>query len=167
MQSGGQETTTKKAPYSEYGALSGEGVQIQWGDPADPSALPDGPFDVVYDNNGKKLDVCKAAIDKYKVPPRLCPAHCGVQDRDALRALLHDAAAAASQHKAMQQTIMYLVEMSLGLQHQQELLLQGRRIDTDWPNGANPACHGTARQVLLRPCQPSIPRGCSQPGSSC
>ncbi len=71
MQSGGQEATTKKAPYSEYGALSGEGVKIQWGDPADPSALPDGPFDVVYDNNGKKLDVCRTAIDKYKVPA--CP----------------------------------------------------------------------------------------------
>lgn len=39
-----------------------------WGDPADVSNLPDGPFDIVYDNNAKKLDVCKAAIDKYKVP---------------------------------------------------------------------------------------------------
>ncbi len=62
-----QAKATARAPYSQYDALASEGVSISWGDPADASALPDGPFDVVYDNNGKKLDVCKVAIDKYKV----------------------------------------------------------------------------------------------------
>ena len=62
-----QEKTTKKGPYTQYGALESEGVSITWGDPADPAALPDGPFDVVYDNNGKTLDVCQPAIDAFKV----------------------------------------------------------------------------------------------------
>lgn len=63
----GEESKAKtKAPYSEYDTLASEGVSIAWGNPEDASNLPDGPFDVVYDNNGKKLDVCKAAIDKYK-----------------------------------------------------------------------------------------------------
>lgn len=57
----------KKVPFSEYASIEGEGVNIQWGDPTDAGALPDGPFDVVYDNNGKSLDVCQPAIDKYKV----------------------------------------------------------------------------------------------------
>lgn len=57
----------KKAPYSEYGSLENEGAQVTWGDPADPSTYPDDSFDVVYDNNGKKLDVCKPLIDTYKV----------------------------------------------------------------------------------------------------
>lgn len=65
-----QAKITQKAPYSQYEKLAEEGVSIQWGDPADAAVLPDGPFDVVYDNNGKALDVCRAAIDKYKV----CPA---------------------------------------------------------------------------------------------
>ena len=61
-----QEKTTKKAPYNQYGALEAEGVSITWGDPTDPAILPEGPFDVVYDNNGKTLDVCRAAIDAFK-----------------------------------------------------------------------------------------------------
>ena len=69
-----QEKTTKKGPYTQYGALESEGVSITWGDPADTSALPEGPFDVVYDNNGKTLDVCQPAIDTYK-------ARCWCHDR--------------------------------------------------------------------------------------
>lgn len=57
----------KKAPYSEYGSLESSGAQVTWGDPSDPSTYPEGSFDVVYDNNGKKLDVCKPLIDTYKV----------------------------------------------------------------------------------------------------
>ena len=41
-------------------------MSITWGDPTDTSALPEGPFDVVYDNNGKTLDVCQPAIDAFK-----------------------------------------------------------------------------------------------------
>lgn len=55
-----------KDPYSQYDSLAAEGVTIQFGDPADAGSLPDGPFDIVYDNNGKKLEVCQPAIDKYK-----------------------------------------------------------------------------------------------------
>jgi hypothetical protein len=54
-----------KAPFSQYASL--KGVKVQWGNPADAAALPDGPFDIVYDNNGKDLDSCKALIDKSKV----------------------------------------------------------------------------------------------------
>jgi hypothetical protein len=62
-----QSKAKAKDPYSQYDKLASEGVSISWGNPADASSLPDGPFDIVYDNNGKALDVCKAAIDKYKV----------------------------------------------------------------------------------------------------
>mmetsp|Transcript_5943 Transcript_5943/g.17009 ORF Transcript_5943/g.17009 Transcript_5943/m.17009 type:complete len:356 (-) Transcript_5943:1182-2249(-) len=66
LNDGDKEKTVKKVPFSEYASIEGEGVNIQWGDPTDAGALPDGPFDVVYDNNGKSLDVCQPAIDKYK-----------------------------------------------------------------------------------------------------
>ena len=33
----------------------------------DYSTYPEGPFDVVYDNNGKDLDSCKPLIDAAKV----------------------------------------------------------------------------------------------------
>jgi nucleoside-diphosphate-sugar epimerase len=63
----GDESKAKaKDPYSQYDKLASEGVTISWGNPADDASLPDGPFDIVYDNNGKALDVCKPAIDKYK-----------------------------------------------------------------------------------------------------
>jgi len=67
-----QEKVTKKGPYTQYGALESEGVSITWGDPADSSALPEGPFDVVYDNNGKTLEVCQPAIDAYKARLAAC-----------------------------------------------------------------------------------------------
>ena len=63
-----QSKAKAKDPYSQYDKLASEGVTISWGNPADEASLPDGPFDIVYDNNGKALDVCKPAIDKYKVP---------------------------------------------------------------------------------------------------
>lgn len=53
----------KKAPFCQYASL---GADIVWGSPTDPSALPSGPFDVVYDNNGKDLDACKPLIDHFK-----------------------------------------------------------------------------------------------------
>ena len=67
-----QEKVTKKGPYTQYGALESEGVSITWGDPADSSALPEGPFDVVYDNNGKTLEVSQPAIDAYKARVAAC-----------------------------------------------------------------------------------------------
>lgn len=66
LNDGDEAKVTQKAPFSQYGKLAEEGVSVKWGDPADASVLPDGPFEVVYDNNGKALDVCRAAIDKYK-----------------------------------------------------------------------------------------------------
>ena len=62
-----QAKLTKKAPYSQYGALAGEGVTVAWGDPADTTALPSDSFDVVYDNNGKDMAACQPAIDHFKV----------------------------------------------------------------------------------------------------
>jgi nucleoside-diphosphate-sugar epimerase len=35
---------------------------VLWGNPADPAAIPAGPFDTVYDNNGKDMDACQALI---------------------------------------------------------------------------------------------------------
>jgi len=67
-----QEKVTKKGPYTQYSALESEGVSITWGDPADSSALPEGPFDVVYDNNGKTLEVSQPAIDAYKARVAAC-----------------------------------------------------------------------------------------------
>jgi len=63
---GDKAKSESKAPYSQYGDLESQGVSITWGDPIDPAALPEGPFHVVYDNNGKTLDVCKPAIDAFK-----------------------------------------------------------------------------------------------------
>jgi hypothetical protein len=43
------------------------GLKVHWGSPVDYSTYPEGPFDVVYDNNGKDLDSCKPLIDAAKV----------------------------------------------------------------------------------------------------
>jgi hypothetical protein len=43
------------------------GLKVKWGNPTDYSTFPEGPFDVVYDNNGKDMDSCKPAIDASKV----------------------------------------------------------------------------------------------------
>jgi hypothetical protein len=56
-----------KAPFSQYDDLAREGAEVVWADPTDPSTYPEGPFDIVYDNNGKTLDVCKPLIDAFKV----------------------------------------------------------------------------------------------------
>ena len=56
-----------KAPFSVYAALEADGVKVAWGSPADPAAIPAGPFDVVYDNNGKDVEACQPLIDAFKV----------------------------------------------------------------------------------------------------
>lgn len=69
-----QEKVSKKEPYSLYPSLEKQGVQIVWGDPQDASSAPSGDFEVVYDNNGKKLETCQPLIDKYKATlPTLAP----------------------------------------------------------------------------------------------
>lgn len=65
LNDGDPRSSARKAPFSEYGRLEREGAQIVWGDPTDPYTYPEGRFDVVYDNNGKKLDVCKPLIDHF------------------------------------------------------------------------------------------------------
>ena len=62
-----QAKAKKKAPYNQYDDLEQQGVKIQWGSPSDSSAIPDGSFDIVYDNNGKDMDACKPLIDAFKV----------------------------------------------------------------------------------------------------
>lgn len=64
-----QAKVSKKAPFSQYGSLESQGVAVRWGDPADSSTIPQGDFDVVYDNNGKTLEACKPLIDNFKVRP--------------------------------------------------------------------------------------------------
>ena len=61
-----QAKVSKKEPYSLYPELEKKGVRIVWGDPAAASSAPSDEFDVVYDNNGKKLETCQPLIDKYK-----------------------------------------------------------------------------------------------------
>lgn len=61
---GDQAKLAAKAPFSQYPAL--KGVQVVWGSPTDYSTFPEGPFDVVYDNNGKDLESCKPLIDAAK-----------------------------------------------------------------------------------------------------
>ena len=53
-----------KAPFSQYASLPG--VEVVWGSPSDPASFPSGPFDIVYDNNGKDMDACKPLIDHFK-----------------------------------------------------------------------------------------------------
>ncbi len=48
-----QDKLRKKAPASQYAQLEAQGVKVHFGNPTDPAALPKGPFDYVYDNNGK------------------------------------------------------------------------------------------------------------------
>lgn len=62
-----QEKLLKKTPFSKYSELERQGLQVVWGNPADPSTYPRGSFDVVYDNNGKDLESCKPLIDTFKV----------------------------------------------------------------------------------------------------
>ncbi len=62
-----QAKLSKKAPFSEYASLEQQGATIVFGDPTDPASLPSDAFDIVYDNNAKELDKCKALIDHAKV----------------------------------------------------------------------------------------------------
>jgi nucleoside-diphosphate-sugar epimerase len=55
---------TAKAPFSQYASLPG--LNVVWGNPADPAAIPSGWFDVVYDNNGKDMEACQPLIDHFK-----------------------------------------------------------------------------------------------------
>lgn len=43
------------------------GLKVHYGSVTDYSTYPEGPFDVVYDNNGKDMDSCKMLIDAAKV----------------------------------------------------------------------------------------------------
>jgi hypothetical protein len=43
------------------------GLKVHYGSATDYSTYPEGPFDVVYDNNGKDMDSCKMLIDAAKV----------------------------------------------------------------------------------------------------
>ncbi|GBF92611.1 chloroplast stem-loop binding protein of 41 kDa, chloroplastic [Raphidocelis subcapitata] len=61
---GDQAKLSAKAPFNQYPTL--KGVKVAWGNPTDYSTFPEGPFDVVYDNNGKDLDSCKPLIDAAK-----------------------------------------------------------------------------------------------------
>ena len=64
LNDGSQEKLQSKAPFSQYSALPG--AKIVYGSPTDPSAYPEGNFDIVYDNNGKDMDACKPLIDHFK-----------------------------------------------------------------------------------------------------
>eukprot|EP00775_Hariotina_reticulata_P006212 gene6211-6448_t len=61
---GDQAKLSGKAPFKEYGAT--RGLKVHWGSPTEYSTYPEGPFDVVYDNNGKDMASCKMLIDAAK-----------------------------------------------------------------------------------------------------
>lgn len=60
-----QAKLSSKAPFSQYSSV--RGLKVHWGSPTDYNTYPEGPFDVVYDNNGKDMDSCKMLIDAAKV----------------------------------------------------------------------------------------------------
>jgi nucleoside-diphosphate-sugar epimerase len=61
---GDQSKLSSKAPFSQYSSV--RGLKVHWGSPTDYNSYPEGPFDVVYDNNGKDMDSCKMLIDAAK-----------------------------------------------------------------------------------------------------
>ena len=65
-----QAKLSKKGPYSQYAGLESEGVRVVFGNPEDRAALPTDKFDVIYDNNAKKLEVNQGLIDLAKVLAR-------------------------------------------------------------------------------------------------
>jgi hypothetical protein len=67
-----QKSLENKNPFCEYKNV--RGLEVQYGDPTDPSTYPEGEFDIVYDNNGKSMGDCKALIDTYadKVRMHFC-----------------------------------------------------------------------------------------------
>ena len=62
---GDEAKLSAKAPFNQYASL--KGLKVKYGSPTDYAQFPEGPFDVVYDNNGKDLDTCKPLIDAAKV----------------------------------------------------------------------------------------------------
>jgi hypothetical protein len=60
-----QNKLQQKAPFNQYSSV--RGLKVHWGNPVDYSTYPEGPFDVVYDNNGKDLDTCQPLIDAANV----------------------------------------------------------------------------------------------------
>lgn len=54
------------------------GLQVVWGDPTNPAHYPEGPFDIVYDNNGKDLETCQPLIDHFKASMHTAPHACRV-----------------------------------------------------------------------------------------
>jgi len=68
-----QAKIANKAPFDQYSSV--RGLKVHYGSANDYSTYPEGPFDVVYDNNGKDMDSCKMLIDAAKV--RHCTGwHC-------------------------------------------------------------------------------------------
>lgn len=62
-----KDSASKKDPFKQYSDLEQQGAKIVWGDPSDTNSIPEGPFEIVYDNNGKSLETCQPLIDKFKV----------------------------------------------------------------------------------------------------
>lgn len=65
-----QSKIASKAPFDQYPSV--RGLKVHYGSVTDYSSYPEGPFDVVYDNNGKDMDSCKMLIDAAKVGSGLC-----------------------------------------------------------------------------------------------
>jgi len=64
FQQGEQAKIANKAPFDQYSSV--RGLKVHFGSANDYSTYPEGPFDVVYDNNGKDMDSCKMLIDAAK-----------------------------------------------------------------------------------------------------
>lgn len=60
----------EKEPFSQYAVVAKNnppprGLQVAWGNPADPATYPSGTFDIIIDNNGKSMEECQPLIDTY------------------------------------------------------------------------------------------------------
>lgn len=64
FQQGEEGKVGSKDPFKQYGSV--RGLKVHYGSATDYSTYPEGPFDVVYDNNGKDMDSCKMLIDAAK-----------------------------------------------------------------------------------------------------
>ena len=121
----------KKGPFAQYAAL-GPRATVLYGDPASAAALPGGPFDVVYDNNGKSLEACGPAIDFYrgKVGNYVFVGSAGAYLPDALapQHVEGDARKASASHVAVEN---YLAEQGVPFTVAHPLYLYGAHTAKD------------------------------------
>ena len=126
MNDGEEAKVSKKQPFNQYEELRKNGVNIQWGNPVDPATYPAGPFDVVFDNNGKDMDNCKPLIDTFngKVSQYVFVASAGAYKADSIEPM-HVEGDARNLTKAHGQVEVYLKEQKVPFTVVQPLYIYG------------------------------------------